>query len=130
MDHHVNTPTACVGKPAYAYVAAHGNLLTQLGASKVEAVDPTTIVASFNDGARAANASALLADTVRGAKLVVADTSGSDRCVAPSAAGIADLLRGVDRLQVYEAAGATRGSAEIYTVAPDKTARDTLRGRS
>ena len=51
--------TTSVVPPAYGYVRAHGDLVTQLGATKVEATDSMTISATFQDGAQAANAAGI-----------------------------------------------------------------------
>jgi hypothetical protein len=93
-------PAVCVRPPAYAYVAAHGDLLTQLGATKVEATDSMTVKATFADSAHAVTADALLKDTVWGAKLVVDSQTRSTEAVSVTADGIADVLRGVQGANV------------------------------
>jgi hypothetical protein len=107
--------------PAYAYVQAHGDLLTQLGATKVEATDSMTVTASFADNAKATNADALLKDTIWGAKLVVANTSGVREPVRVTAEGIADVLSGVQRLHVQTSysKGLPEGNAIVGAAASD-----------
>jgi hypothetical protein len=118
--------TTSVLPPAYAYVRQHGDLLTQLGATKVEATDSMTIAATFADGAAAANASALLKDTVWGAKLVIgAEKSNPNARYGANAGGIADLLSGVKGIEVYQVAEAN-GTTSIYGLAPDATTKQNL----
>ena len=91
--------------PAYAYVKSHGDLLRQLGAVKVEATDSMTITATYVDNSKAVNADALLKDTIWGAQLVIDNQSLTTDMPVASGAGIANILRGVDNLEVYEIAG-------------------------
>ena len=86
--------------PAYEYVGQHGDLLTQLGATKVEATDAFTIVATYHNNRAGVNAEALLKDTVWGAKLIVDNQSMTADYHEPTPSGIADLLKGVAGLDV------------------------------
>ena len=86
--------------PAYEFVAQHGNLLTQLGAAKVETPDAFTIKATYFNNNNAVNAEALLNDTVWGAKLVVDNQSMTADAPAPNAHTMAQLLKGVAGLDV------------------------------
>lgn len=106
--------------PAYAYVKAHGDLLRQLGAVKVEATDSMTIKATYVDNAKAVNADALLKDTVWGAKLVIDNQSLTTDAPVATGAGIANVLRGVDNLEVYEIVGGPKNEeTEIIGVTFD-----------
>jgi hypothetical protein len=111
--------------PAYAFVRAHGDVLKQLGATKVEATDSMTIKATYVNNAKAVNADALLKDTVWGAKLVIDNQSLTADAPVASATGIADVLRGVDGLEVYEIAG-DKGTTEIIGVSFDAGLAKTL----
>jgi hypothetical protein len=101
--------------PAYDLVRTTGDLFTQLGATKVVALDSTTIQLTYADESTASNAAALLKDSVRGANLLVAGPGGQKPPVA-TADGIANVLRGVAGLEVYSIEGTP---AEIYGVTFD-----------
>jgi hypothetical protein len=106
--------------PAYAYVKSHGDLLKQLGAVKVEATDSMTIKATYVDNSKAVNAEALLKDTAWGAKLVIDNQSLTTDMPVASGSGIADVLRGVEGLEVYEIAGGPKNeNTEIIGVTFD-----------
>jgi hypothetical protein len=92
--------TETVLPPAYDYVREHADLLTQLGATEVEATDSMTIKATFADSAHAFTADALLKDTVQGAKLVIDSATKSTEAVAVTAQGVADMLSGVQGVNV------------------------------
>jgi hypothetical protein len=109
--------------PAYYFVKEIADLLAQLGATKVEATDSTTVKVTYADNDVAANASALFKDTVRGAKLVVEDTSGVREPGHVSADGIANVLRGVEGLEVYEIEGTP---TEVYGVTFDPKLQSAL----
>jgi hypothetical protein len=86
--------------PAFEYVAQHGDLLTQLGATKVEATDAFTIVATYVNNDAAVNAKALLKDTVWGAQLVVDNRSMTADAPTPNVHSMEQLLKGVAGLDV------------------------------
>lgn len=86
--------------PATTFVAQHGDLLTQLGAAKVEAKDAFTIVATYFNNDAAVNAQALLKDTVWGAQLIVDNKSMTADAPAPNAHAMEQLLKGVAGLDV------------------------------
>jgi hypothetical protein len=86
--------------PAYEYVSQHGDLLTQLGASKVEATDAFTIKATYHNNRNGVNAEALLNDTVWGAQLLVSNESLTADFHVPTVDGLVDLLKGVAGLEV------------------------------
>lgn len=86
--------------PAMEYVRQHGELLTQLGAAKVEARDAFTIVATYFNNNAAVNAQALLKDTVWGAQLIVDNKSMTADAPAPNAHTMEQLLKGVAGLDV------------------------------
>lgn len=86
--------------PAPAYVRAHGELLTQLGATKVEATDNFTIKLTYTSNVAAVNAEALLKDTIWGAKLVIDNQSTTTDAPHANVYGMADLLKGVAGLDV------------------------------
>ncbi len=86
--------------PAIEYVKQHGELLTQLGAAKVEAKDAFTVVATYFNNNNAVSADALLKDTIWGAKLIVDNKSMTADAPAPNAHTMENLLKGVAGLDV------------------------------
>lgn len=110
--------------PAYHFVRQHAPVLEQLGA-KVEATDSTSVALTFRTPTQAANASALLRDSVLGAKLVVQSEKPSTGQARASVSGIVDLLEGIRHLEVYDMADGN--DVEITGVSFDEQVVKTLR---
>jgi hypothetical protein len=109
-----------------AYVQAHGDLLTQLGASKVEATDAFVVTATYTNNEKAVNAAALLKDTIWGAQLVVDNTSMTADAPTVTPSGIADLLRGVEGVKVAEVQAKGREPYSLISVSSPNSSTLTL----
>lgn len=105
--------------PAFEYVRQHGNLLTQLGAAKVEARDAFTIVATYFNNEAAVNAEALLKDEVWGAQLIVDNKSMTADAPAATAYGMEALLKGVAGLEVTTSTERRPGGNSFITASTE-----------
>lgn len=113
--------------PSYAFVKRHGELLTQLGATKIETPDAFQIKLTYVNNAAAVNAKAAFSDSVWGAKLLVDNQSTTLDMPAPSMQGLQALLSGVPRLETSIATARCPGGGETLLVAsPDKQAVEGL----
>jgi len=113
--------------PATAFVQAHGNLLTQLGAKTVTATDARTITATFTNNAAAMNAAALLKDAFLGAQLVIASHAMTADKPQITAESLATALRGIANLTANVVTAADGGPTFVSVSSPDAELTSVMR---
>lgn len=113
--------------PSYAAAEQYGALLRQLGATKLDHGDPYELRITYFNNERAVNASAVLRDTVDGARLVVENRSMTADFHTPTVDGVARLLHGVPGVET--SVGIPRGGRglDLYVTSPDQRTVDGLR---